>query len=161
MVDKPGFGAVIIPGFISGFLIWTVVLASDSYISAAGHVELRSTVFSLVVLLFVPLFLITGGILSEIIWNRVGHSGWTPLVSYLAGFLGCSTAVVLTAITASVNQYVPYLDPGMIPRLSFVPGSVIVALLNPVSLSIIAIFSLFSLAGGYIMHIIRIRAEKR
>lgn len=160
MFDKPGCRAVIIPGFVSGILIWAVVFASDRYISATGHMEMRFTVFSLVVLLFVPLFLIAGGIVSEIIRNREGRTGWTPLISYLAGFLGGSTAVILTAVTASVDQYVPYLDPGMMPRLAFVSGSVMMYLLNPVSLSVIAIVSLFSLAGGYLVHIIRIRAEK-
>lgn len=161
MPGKHGCSAVIVPGLIFGTFIWAVIFASDTYISATGHEELRSPVFYLVVVLLVPFFLITGGIVSEIIRDREGSTAWTPWISYLAGFLGCSTAVNLTAVTASVNQYVPYLDPGVMARLVFVSGRVMVYLLNPVSLSGIAIFSLLSLAGGYIMHIFRIRAGRR
>jgi hypothetical protein len=60
---------------------------------------------------------------------------------------------------SSMDQYLPFIEPGLIPRLGFVIGEVIITL--PFLLILGGIFALFSLAGGYCAHRVLKKARNR
>jgi hypothetical protein len=144
---KPYIKAIIIPGLSFGLVIWAVQFASDQYLISTGFTGMRATLFSITVLIVIPLLLVITGVVSEIIRNRERDTGWTLFIPYAAGFIAMSIAFLLFRIVSSVNQYLPYLSPGIMPRLSYVTGNIIMYF--PVLIVISTLFAFFSLAGGY------------
>jgi hypothetical protein len=156
---KPGIKAIIIPGLSFGVIIWAAQFVSDQYLISTGFVGMRSTVFPIMAFMVTPLLLIITGIVSEIIRNREQNTGWTPWIPYKAGFLAMSLAFLLFRIVSSVNQYLPYMTPGFLPRLAYVTGNLIMYF--PILLVISTLFACFSFAGGWGMHWILMRKGKR
>jgi hypothetical protein len=62
-------------------------------------------------------------------------------------------------VKSSADQYLPMIAPGLMPRLWFITGKVILSI--PFLLMIGAIFALLSLAGGYGIHRIHEKAGDR
>jgi hypothetical protein len=152
---KPGLRAIIIPGLSFGLIIWAAQFASDQYLISTGFVGLRSTVFPLMAFIVTPLLLLITGIVSEIIRNREQDTEWAPSIPYNAGFLAMGLAFLLFRIVSSFNQYLPYMAPGILPRLAYVTGNLIMYF--PILLVISIIFAGFSFAGGWAMHRILMR----
>lgn len=150
MFKKPGRVAIIVPGLLFGLVIWAVITGSDNYLTSTGDVGMRSTLFFWMVFFVSPLLLSAGGVFSEILRRRENHTSWEPGIPYLAGLLAVIVACVLFVTESSMNQYLPFIEPGLIPRLGFVIGSVLISI--PFFLIIGAIFALFSLTGGYCAH---------
>ncbi len=159
MVKKPGRGAIIVPGLLFGFIIWAAISGSDRYLTATGDVGMRSTLFFWMVFLVLPILLSAGGAVSEIFRCRENRTCWAPGISYLAGLLAVMVAGILFMTESSMDQYLPFIEPGIIPRLGFVIGTVIITL--PFLLIIGLIFALFSLAGGYCAHRVLKKARNR
>ena len=159
MPDKPHRKAIIIPGLLFGFIIWAAQFASDQILIRAGFVSVRSTLFPIMAFIVTPLLLVVAGIVSEIIRKKEQGSVWTLWIPYTAGFLGMSIAFLLFRIVSSANQYLPYMAPGILPRLSYMTGNII--LYFPVLIVVSTLFAFFSLAGGYGMHWKLAREEKR
>jgi hypothetical protein len=156
---KPDIKAIIIPGLSFGIVIWAAQFASDQYLISTGFVGLRSTLFFIMVACVIPVLMVITGVISEVIRNREACSGWTLFIPYKAGFLAMGLAFLLFRIVSSVNQYLPYIPPGILPRLAYVTGNLIMYL--PILLVISTLFACFSLAGGWGMHRILIRKGKR
>ncbi len=152
MFKKPGRSAIIGPGFLFGFIIWAVMSGSDAFLTSTGNVGLRSTLFLFMVIFVAPVLLIITGIVSETIRRRENRSGFTLQIPYLAGFLAVLVTGFLYLIKSSADQYLPMIEPGLVPRLGFMTGTVIMTM--PFVLMIAAIFALLSLAGGYGIHCI-------
>lgn len=150
MSKKTVLVAIIIPGILFGTIIWAVVMGSDNYLTASGHEGMRSTLFLLMMLLAVPLLLAATGAVAEKTRTRNRPYGWRPWIPYLAGFLAMNTAGFLFALESGLNQYVPFLAPGLAPRLGFALGRVIMYM--PFVAGLAAFFALFALAGGYCMY---------
>jgi len=156
---KSKLRAIIIPGLSFGVIIWSAQFASDQCLISSGFVGMRSTVFPIMAFIVTPLLLLITGIVSEIIRNRELDTGWAPSIPYKAGFLAMSLAFLLFRIVSSVNQYIPYMAPGILPRLAYVTGNLIMYF--PILLVISTLFACFSFAGGWGMHRIRMRKWKR
>jgi hypothetical protein len=157
--DKPHQKAIIIPGLLFGLVIWAAQFASDQILITAGFVSMRSTLFPIMAFIVTPLLLVVAGIVSEIIWKQEQGTVWTLWIPYKAGFLGMSLAFFLFRVVSSVSQYLPYSDPGIVPRLAYMIGDFIIYF--PVLIVASTLFAFFSLAGGYGMHGKRARDEKR
>ena len=150
--------AIIMPGLSFGVIIWAAQFASDQYLITTGFVGMRSTVFPIMAFIVTPLLLLITGIVSEIIRNRELDAEWAPSIPYKAGFLAMSLAFLLFRIVSSVNQFDPYMSPGILPRLAYVTGNLIMYF--PILLVISTLFAGFSFAGGWGMHRILMREEK-
>jgi len=111
---------------------------------------MRGTLFPLMMLTTVPLLLFAAGAVAEKIRSQNDPAGWRPSVSYLAGFLGMCCAGFLFALESGINQYVPFLAPGLTARLMFALGRVIIYMPFVAVLSVF--FALSALAGGYCMY---------
>jgi hypothetical protein len=157
--NKPHQKAIIIPALLFGFIIWAAQFASDQYLISTGFVGMRSTVFPIMAFIVTPLLLAVAGIVSEIIWKKEQGTVWTLWIPYTAGFLGMSIAFLIFRIVSSANQYLPYMAPGILPRLAYVTGNIIIYF--PILLMVSAIFAFFSLAGGYGMHRKLVHEKKR
>jgi len=156
---EPERKAIIIPGLLFGFIIWATQFASDRVLIMTGIVSMRSTLFPIMAFVVTPLLLVVAGIVSEIIRNREPDTRWAPSIPYAAGFLGMSVAFLLFRIVSSANQHLPYMAPGILPRLAYVSGNLIMYF--PILLVISILFACFSFAGGYGMHWKLAREEKR
>jgi len=97
-----------------------------------------------------PALLVIAGAVSETICQEKPHAGRGLLVPYCAGFLGVFVACNLIMAESFTNQYIPYLEPGLMPRLVFVTGALI--FIFPVVMLVSALFDGFSLAGGWLMY---------
>ena len=149
MPIKPHMKAIIIPGLLSGFLIWLLFSTGrDFFLSMFG--EFRPVMTIIMAFIIVPVLLVITGAISEKIRKRDPVAGRELLVPYCAGFLGVFVACNLIMAVFSANQYVPYLEPGLMPRLAFVTGYAI--FIFPVVMLVSAVFAGFSLAGGWLMH---------
>jgi hypothetical protein len=152
---KPALAPVLVPGLLSGFIIWAAQFAGDQILIATGFVQFRSILFPIMLLLATPVLLAAAGALSERTWNREQGTRWTLLIPCLAGFLGMGCAVFLFRTVSAFNQYVPAMLPGILPRLSYVASSLVFHL--PEGLVVSACFAVFALAGGWYAHRLRVR----
>lgn len=159
MLKKPGRVAIIVPGLLFGFIIWAAISGSDRYLTVTGDVGMRSTLFFWMVFLVSPVLLSACGAVSEIFRCRKNRTGWMPMISYTAGLLAVMVAGILITAESSMDQYLPFIEPGLIPRLGFVIGKVIITV--PFLLIIGVIFALFSLAGGYCAYRVLKKARMR
>lgn len=142
--------AVIIPGLIFGMIIWGVISGGSYWLTAIGMEGGRSTLFMVTMLAAVPLMMIAVGAIAQMIFER-GHPGiWNASVPYLAGFLAGLCCGFLDAVESGLTQYMPILEPGLIPRLVFTAGRVIIYM--PFVALLSAGFALFALAGGYLVY---------
>jgi len=148
--DWYSYKAVIVSGLLFGIIIWAAQFASDQCLIMTGFVSLRSTLFLIMILFVTPVLLVIAGAVSEVMRNREPGTRWAPGIYYLTGFLGMSSAFFLSRVVSSANQYLPYMAPGILPRVSYMTGDIIMHL--PELLVISTIFAFFSLAGGYGMH---------
>lgn len=146
--------AIIIPGLVSGFIIWIAF-----FLNYAGIIPVWTQAHRAVFieLFLAPLLLVIAGAVSEIIRSREERQGWTPWIPYSAGFLGAGTAGFLVFTDTAVKQYLPLLEPGIAPRLAYVAGHVLMCI--PIIIGISAFFALFSVVGGICMHGIRERVR--
>ena len=150
------FSAVITPGLLFGIIIWAVISGGSTWLTATGMEGWRSTLFMATMLTAVPVLMIAVGAIAQKIFLRDHPGIWNASVPYLAGFvagLGCGC---LSAIESGLTQYLPILEPGLIPRLIFTAGRVVIYM--PFVALLSAFFALFALAGGYCMY--RTREKK-
>ena len=138
--------AIIIPGFLSGLILAAIIFASDVYVMLGT----RADRFSFVAFIVAPVVLAAAGSVSVIIRHRKERRGPSPWSLYLTGFIGTITAISLMLALGAMTQYVPSMDPGLFPRLSFIFGYLLFCL--PLVVPVSAIFAFFSLAGGVLMH---------
>jgi hypothetical protein len=158
MSVKSGLAAVVIPGVLTGFIIWGVEYAGENYLVPMGLVPARADAFTLTLFIVIPVIMVICGGISERIRSRGERTGWeavipVPGIPFLAGLLGVMSAFVLFVIGTSVkigtNLYPPILDPGLIPRLGYAVYMVTGAM--PFVLFIGSFYALFSLAGSSII----------
>lgn len=119
--------------------------------SSIGRLDLRTAAFSVALLVWMPLLLALCGGISEIVRIRLGITEWDPWRPYLSGLIAGSTALSLTALDSGLRQYVPYNEPGLLPRLGFAVGRLIAHLLNPPAFLLVGLLALFALGGGYLL----------
>ncbi|MDO9325526.1 MAG: hypothetical protein Q7T80_11290 [Methanoregula sp.] len=155
MFRKSSLAAIIIPGLLSGFIIWAVVTGSDNFLTSSGHESMRGTLFPLMMLTVVPLLVIATGAVAEKMHCQDPNCSWKPIISYLAGFLGMCCAGLIAGFESGMNQYIPYFPSGLTPRLIFALGRALVYLTFMTILGIF--FALFALAGGYYVYRVRER----
>ena len=159
MFKKTGLAAIIIPGLLFGILYPAIFFVTMTYLEPTLPSGLKGGFLSLtMVFLIAPALLVIAGALSEKLCQREPRSGRVLPGPYCAGFLGVFVACNLIMAVSSANQYVPYLEPGLMPRLAFVTGYLI--FICPVVMLVSAVFAGFSLAGGWLMHRISGAAEK-
>lgn len=144
------FSAVIVPGLLFGIVIWGVISGGSHWLTAVGMEGWRSTLFMVTMLTAVPLLMIAVGALAYTIFERASPKIWNASVPYLAGFIAGICCGCLFAIESGLTQYLPILEPGLVPRLVFTAGRVIIYL--PFVALLSAIFALFALVGGYFMY---------
>jgi len=147
------FPAVVAPGLLFGIIIWGVISGGSTWLTATGMEGGRSTLFMVTMLTAVPLLMIAVGAVAQKIFARTYPAIWNASVPYLAGFLAGLCCGCLFAIESGLTQYLPLLEPGLIPRLVFTAGRVIVYL--PFVALLSAFFALFAVAGGYLWYYIR------
>lgn len=147
---KSDLNAIIIPGLSFGIIIWAAQLVSDQCLIISGFVGMRAILFPVMALVVTPLLLVIAGIASETLRKREGDTRRALSIPYAAGFLAMGLAFLLFRIVSSVNQYLPYMAPGILPRLAYVTGNLTMYL--PIHLAISTLFAFFSLAGGWYMH---------
>lgn len=150
LIKKPGWVAIIIPGFLAGIIIWAFIWAGDNYLILSGT---RADRFFIAAFFISPVILAGAGALAEIIRSRGGSDPWTPLIPYAAGFLGAFTAISIMLLVTGVDQYLPYNPPGSKAGLSWAVGHLIFCL--PIVLPVSAVFGICSLIGGGLVHVVR------
>lgn len=146
--------AILVPGFLSGFVIWALFFLSHTGMIPAGTQAYRAVFIELVL---GPLLLVIAGAASEMIRDRDGRYDWTPLIPSCAGFLGAGTAMVMLFTETAMTQYLPLLAPGIAPRLAYVIGHI--RMYIPIIIVLSAFGSLFSLIAGICTHWILTRAD--
>jgi hypothetical protein len=139
---------VLVPGVICGGLIPSLMLAIGPL--ADVFAVQRSYLFPIIMFIIAPVVLVIAGWASVAIARRGDDNNHLLLKSYFTGILAGLVAFALFSFGAAMNQYVPVLPPGMVNRLVFASGMTVAYLTNPVILGIVAIYSLFSLAGGLV-----------
>lgn len=148
MFRKPDLQAIIIPGILFGILYPALFLWAMGYLEPALPSGLKGGYLACTLLfLGAPVLLLMTGFVSENLILRKSRTGWVPFIPYCAGFLGVFLACNLMMTISSAHQYVPYMEPGLMPRLAFVTGYLIAIL--PGVLLVRALFPVFSLAGAY------------
>jgi hypothetical protein len=115
---KTELKAIFFPGLSFGVIIWAAQFTSDQCLISSGFVGMRSIVFPIIAFIVTPFLLLITGIVSEIIRKREQDTEWAPSIPYKAGFLAMSLAFLLFRIVSSVNQYLPFMAPGILPRLA-------------------------------------------
>jgi len=139
--------AILIPGLLFGTLIWAAISGGSAWLTAIGQAGGRATLFMTTMLTAVPLMMIAAGAMAEWLAGHTPPAAWKPSVPYLAGFLAGLCAGCLSAIESGMTQYLPLIEPGLIPRLAFALGRVIMYM--PFVAVLGALFALFALVGGY------------
>jgi hypothetical protein len=142
------FLGVLVPGLVCGALIPSLMFATGPLAGELG--VRRADLFPVIMFAGAPALLAIAGWASVAIARRGGDNNRLLLKSYLTGFFAGLVAVALFSFGSGMNQYVPALPPGMVNRLVFASGMTVAYLTNPVILGIVAIYSLFSLAGGLV-----------
>ncbi len=138
--------SILEPGIFAGCLIPAVLLLADPIAGATGR--MRAEIFPALLFTLVPLILfLAGGISARLSRASCPERGQLER-AYLSGVLGGVIAVALFAFQAGMTQYHPLLAEGLVPRLGFAFGMLILYLTQPVFLALICLLSLFSLAGG-------------
>ncbi|MDD1687597.1 hypothetical protein [Methanoregula sp.] len=151
MFEKINTNTIIIPGMLFGILYPVIFFVTMTYLEPTLPSGLKGGFLSLtMVFLIAPALLVIAGALSEILHQREPRSGRVLPDPYCAGFLGVFVACNLIMAVFSANQYVPYLEPGLMPRLAFVTGYAI--FIFPVVMLVSAVFAGLSLAGSWLMH---------
>jgi hypothetical protein len=147
--NKTDLKAIIFPGLVSGFLIWLLfTIGRDFFISVFD--ESRPVMTIIMAFIIVPVLLVITGSVSEKIRKSDPGAGRGLLVPYCAGFTGVFFGCNFVMAGSYATQYVPYLEPGLIPRLAFVSGALI--FIFPVVIMVSFFFAGFSLAGGWYVH---------
>lgn len=143
---------IIIPGLLFGILYPVLFLSVAMYHDQANQSGLSwgPLIVAIDLLLIAPALLGMTGAFSEKLRQQGSCSDRVLTGSYCAGFLGVFVACNLIMGVFSANQYVPYMEPGLMPRLAFVTGYAI--FIFPVVMLVSAAFAGFSLAGGWLMH---------
>lgn len=146
VAGRTRISSILLPGILAGCLIPTVLLLVDPIAEATGR--MRADIFPALLLTLVPLTLfLAGGISARLAGASCPKRGQLE-GAYLTGVLSGVIAVALFAFEAGMAQYHPFLAEGLIPRLGFAFGMLILYLTQPVFLALIYLLSLFSLAGG-------------
>jgi len=139
--------SVIVPGLLAGIAIWAAISGGSAWLTATGHEGGRATLFMATMLTAVPVLMFAAGAAAAALYRR-DHPGVRRLaVPYLAGFFAGLGAGFLVAVESGLNQYVPHMLPGLLPRLAFTVGRVIVYLPFVAILSVF--YALCALFGGY------------
>lgn len=139
---------VLVPGIFAGCLIPAVLLLADPIAGATGR--MRAELFPALLFTLVPLILfLAGGISARLAGPSCPERGRLE-GAYLSGVLAGIIGVALFAFEAGMTQHHPFLAEGLIPRLGFAFGMLILYLTQPVFLALICLLSLFSLAGGFL-----------
>ncbi|MFA5236583.1 MAG: hypothetical protein WC362_01850 [Methanoregula sp.] len=158
--SRPGRSAIILPGLLFGILYPAIFFVTMTYLEPTLPSGLKGGFLSLaMVFLIAPALLFSTGIASERLRSREDRAVWRPWIPYLAGFVGAVLAIFIIIIGMYMDQYVPYMEPGLLPRLAFVAGMELFCL--PVLLAISTVFACFALAGGYAMNRRSKRADTR
>ena len=156
LVKKYGLKAIIIPGLSIGIIIWTAFFISHSGMISTGTRADRAIFIEVFI---APFLLVIGGAVSEIFRRREQQSAWTPGIPFFTGFLGAGTATIMLFTGTAITQYLPLLEPGLVPRLTYIIGHVMMNM--PIIIIVSIVYALFSLAGGYGMHWKMKREEER
>jgi len=143
--------AIFIPGNLFGILYSILFIAATICLEPALPYGLKGGSLACTLVFFIaPALLVIAGAVSGTICLGKPHADRGLLVPYCAGFLGVFVACNLIMAISYTNQYIPYLEPGLIPRVVFVTGALI--FIFPVVMLVSALFAGFSIAGGWLMY---------
>jgi|GEM_PF-1445772 len=145
--------AVIVPGLLAGIAIWAAISGGSAWLTATGHEGGRATLFMATMLTAVPVLMFAAGGAAAAMHRRDRPGAGNLRVPYLAGFFAGLCAGFLMAVESGLKQYVPHMLPGLLPRLAFTAGRVIIYMPFVAILSIF--YALCALAGGWCIYLMQ------